>query len=75
MERKVSDCQGRGNQPANLIVSCFATLAARAVLAKLGEVSQQRKIYRPPEHHFIKADLRLISEAKPVTEVVFAGVY
>ena len=45
---------------------------AKAVLTKLGEISQEQKIDPPPEHHFIKADLSLISEAKRVAEAIRA---
>ena len=50
--------------------SCLAT--AKAVLTKLREISQEQKIDPPPEHHFIKADLSLISEAKRVAEAIRA---
>jgi NAD(P)-dependent dehydrogenase (short-subunit alcohol dehydrogenase family) len=53
-----------------LIASCHVHGTAKAVLAKLNEISQEQKIEPPPEHYFIRADLTLISEAKRVAETI-----
>ena len=68
MKRKASDRQGRGNQLVQPHSVLLAT--AKAVLTKLDSISQEQKIDPPPEHHFIKADLSLISEAKRVAEAI-----
>jgi hypothetical protein len=43
---------------------------AHAVLARLNEISQENKLGAAPEHHFIKADLTLLAEAKRVAHDV-----
>jgi hypothetical protein len=43
---------------------------ANTVLAKLNEISREKKIEPPPEHYFLRADLSLISEAKRIAETI-----
>ena len=50
------------------LIALSNLIPANTVLMKLKQLSQEQNIEPPPAHHFIKADLSLISEAKRVAE-------